>query len=103
MNYCQKEEFLSKQVHRDLEDCYQCFLQCSGEYVFQWYKWDSEEESAQLIQYPNHNYRTGLKNLENYVWICAHVSDVNQVSGDKFDFFGIMTVKETISRWPDKF
>ena len=28
---------------------------------------DSEEDSAQLIQYPNHNYRTGLKNLENYV------------------------------------
>ena len=30
-------------------------------------EWDSKEESAQLIQYPNHNYRTGLENLENYV------------------------------------
>ena len=29
--------------------------------------WDSEEDSAQLIQYPNQNYRTGLRNLENYV------------------------------------
>ena len=34
MNYCQKEEFLSKQVHRDLGHCYQYFLWCSGEYVF---------------------------------------------------------------------
>ena len=42
--------------------------------------WDSEEESAQLIKYPNHNYRTGLKNLENYVWICAHVSDLHQTT-----------------------
>ena len=25
MNYCQKEEFLSKQVHRDVGDYYQCF------------------------------------------------------------------------------
>ena len=31
------------------------------------YTWESEEESEQLIQYPNHDYRTGLKNLENYV------------------------------------
>ena len=35
MNYCQKEEFLSKQVHRNVGDYYQCFLWCSGEYVFQ--------------------------------------------------------------------
>ena len=33
MNYCQKEELLSKQVHRGLGDCYQCFIWCSGEYV----------------------------------------------------------------------
>ena len=34
MNYCQKGEFLLKLVHRDLEDCYQCLLECSREYVF---------------------------------------------------------------------
>ena len=27
-----------------------------------------------------HNYRTGLKNLENYVWICPHVSDLTQAA-----------------------
>ena len=78
MNYCQKEEFLSKQVHRDVEDYYQRFLWCSGEYVFQQYIWDNGGESAQLIQYPNHNYIMGLKNLEIYVWICAQVSELNQ-------------------------
>ena len=46
--------------------------------MFQYYTWDSEEEIVQLIQYPNHSYRVGLKNLENYVWICAHVSDLDQ-------------------------
>ena len=80
MNYCQKEEFLSKHVHRDLGDCYECFIWCSGEYVFQYYRWDSEEESAQLIQYQNRNYATDLKNLENDIWICAHVSDLNQAA-----------------------
>ena len=35
MNYCQKEEFISKQAHKDLGDCCQCFLWCSVEYVFQ--------------------------------------------------------------------
>ena len=56
-----------------------------------------------MIQYPNHNYRTGLKNRENYVWICAPVSDLDQaVVLCKFDSFGSMAVKRTISRWPDK-
>ena len=39
-----------------------------------------KEDSAQLIQYLNHNYRTGLKNLENYVWICAPLSDLDQAA-----------------------
>ena len=42
--------------------------------------WGSEENSAQLIQYPHYNYRTGLKNLENYVWIYAPVSDLDQAA-----------------------
>ena len=42
--------------------------------------WDSEEESVQSIQYPNHNYITGLKNLENYVWMCVHVSGLDQAA-----------------------
>ena len=29
--------------------------------------WNNEEDSTQLIQYQNHNYRTCLKNLENYI------------------------------------
>ena len=37
-------------------------------------------ESAQLIQYLSHNYRMGLKNLENYVWICVHVNGLNQAA-----------------------
>ena len=65
MNYSQKEEFLSKKLYRDIGDCYQHFIWCSGEYVFQKYTWGSEEDSVQLIQYPNHSYSTGLKNLEN--------------------------------------
>ena len=39
--------------------------------------WGSEENSAQLIQYPHYNCRTGLKNFENYVWIYAPVSDLD--------------------------
>ena len=57
---CQKEEFLSNQVQRDSGDCYQYFLWC---YIF---TWGSEENKAQLIQYPHCNDRTGFKNLENY-------------------------------------
>ena len=49
MNYCQKEEFLSKQVQKDLGDCSQYFLWCSGEYVVQQHMWESEENSAQLV------------------------------------------------------
>ena len=32
MNYCQKEEHLSKKVPRDLGDCCQYFLWCSRQY-----------------------------------------------------------------------
>ena len=37
MNYFPKEGFLSRLVHRDLGDWYQCFLWCSREYVFQFF------------------------------------------------------------------
>ena len=60
---------VSKQFQGDLRDCYQYFLWCSGECAFQKYIWESEENSAQLIQYPTHSYKTRLENLENYVWI----------------------------------
>ena len=48
--------------------------------------------------------QNGFKESWKLFWIRAHVSDLNQPpSSDKFDSFGIMTVKKTISRWPDKF
>ena len=67
-------------IYRDLGECYQSLLWCSKEYVFQYYACDSDEDSVQLIQYPNHNYRMGLKNLENFLLICAPVSDLDQAA-----------------------
>ena len=60
--------------------------------------------AVKKIQYPNDNYRMGLKNLENYIWICAATSDLDQVSVFwQIWFLWIMTVKKTKSRQPDKF
>ena len=57
--------------------------------------WNSEEDGTQLIQYPNHIYRTVLKNLQNYIWICAPVRDLDQAqSCGKFNSFGIITAKK---------
>ena len=75
-----KKSYYQNRLNRGLGDCYQCFLWCSGEYVFQWYTWDSEEHSVNLIEYPKHNYKSGLRNTENYIWICAPVSDLDQTT-----------------------
>ena len=37
--------------------------------------------------------------LENYVWIYAHASDLDQ---GVFDFVAVVTVKYTVSRWSNK-
>ena len=42
--------------------------------------WTVKKIFAKFIQDPNYNYRTGLKNLENYVWICAPVSNLDQAA-----------------------
>ena len=112
MSYCEKGEFSSKKVHRYVGDCYKYSImvlkriRLSVDYV------ERKEDNTELTQYLNQNCRTGLKNLENYVWIFAPVSDLDQATLlrkilviDSCDrsVSDYITVQKTSSRLPDKF